>query len=666
MAVFKNVIPGVTLIRNSTAHRLKYEIEYNLKNGTTDNCYLLNAESVFAAPKGSEPAAERPVVLIDVPNEAYGPKFVEALSAQLGGLARLSKLLVTHLDPKAIPSLELLIRAWAAAGGAPGGLEVVLSNPALRLLQSSLGETPERAPLLRYLTLTVARSTLNVGMNEQGKVLLTPTPRWPDMLVVYLPEQQALLSGKLFGAHAAPGIVAGTQASCPSDAGGWQVYGEHWRHYFDCMLAPVARQAQAALERLDIVAAPPPRPAARVNTTSAYIKGLVGKWLGLAPTSDSPQRGAASAPPPEAAGDASVPLLVSYLLPLHGPLVVGAVQELVRDYRAWTDEQVKAASTACVSVMYASAYGNTAALAQAISRGITKGGVAVNMLNLELCGPDEVGQAVKESNGFILGSPTLGGHMPTQVLTALGAVMREPGAKEQPCGVFGSFGWSGEAVDEMEARLKNAGFAFAFDAVRVKFKPTAKDLIVCEESGRALAQSVRKKLKARELAAAPSRAVAASACQLAMGRVVGSLSVLTAVDEDAASAMLASWVSQASFNPPGVTVAVKKDRAMEPLLVVGGKFALSMVAEGRDRGVMKRLARPFGPGEDRLAGIETVPSDMLALPVLKDANSYMECQVVTRMEAGDHWLVYAQVLAGKVLDDVAPTAVHYRKVGNHY
>lgn len=52
-----------------------------------------------------------------------------------------------------------------------------------------------------------------------------------------------------------------------------------------------------------------------------------------------------------------------------------------------------------------------------------------------------------------------------------------------------------------------------------------------------------------------------------MGRVVGSLSIVTAKDGDAESAMLASWLSQASFDPPGLTVAVKKDRAVESLLV---------------------------------------------------------------------------------------------------
>lgn len=64
--------------------------------------------------------------------------------------------------------------------------------------------------------------------------------------------------------------------------------------------------------------------------------------------------------------------------------------------------------------------------------------------------------------------------MPTQVQVALGALIREARAQDLPCGVFGSFGWSGEAVDEMEGRLKDAGFGFAFQPIRVKFKPTAK------------------------------------------------------------------------------------------------------------------------------------------------------------------------------------------------
>ena len=66
-------------------------------------------------------------------------------------------------------------------------------------------------------------------------------------------------------------------------------------------------------------------------------------------------------------------------------------------------------------MLYASAYGNTAGMAQAISRGITKAGVGVETLNLEVDSIDDALKAVKDAKGFIIGSPTLGGHLPTQV-----------------------------------------------------------------------------------------------------------------------------------------------------------------------------------------------------------------------------------------------------------
>ena len=53
-------------------------------------------------------------------------------------------------------------------------------------------------------------------------------------------------------------------------------------------------------------------------------------------------------------------------------------------------------------------------------------------------------------------------------------------------------------------------------------------------------------------------------------------------------------------------------------MVVGRNFALSTVPEGgADRLVMKKLARSFQPGEDRLAGLETVEGKLTGAPVLK-------------------------------------------------
>lgn len=62
-------------------------------------------------------------------------------------------------------------------------------------------------------------------------------------------------------------------------------------------------------------------------------------------------------------------------------------------------------------------------------------------------------------------------------------------------GVFGSFGWSGEAVDLIEGKLKDAGYRFGFDTIRVKFKPNDVTLQMCEEAGTDFAQALKKAKK---------------------------------------------------------------------------------------------------------------------------------------------------------------------------
>ena len=68
--------------------------------------------------------------------------------------------------------------------------------------------------------------------------------------------------------------------------------------------------------------------------------------------------------------------------------------------------------------------------------------------------------------------------MPTQVSAMLGSILRTEAAKALPCGAYGSFGWSGEAVDILNGRLTDAGFPLAFKPIKVQFRPTAKDIQV--------------------------------------------------------------------------------------------------------------------------------------------------------------------------------------------
>jgi flavorubredoxin/flavin reductase (DIM6/NTAB) family NADH-FMN oxidoreductase RutF len=341
----------------------------------------------------------------------------------------------------------------------------------------------------------------------------------------------------------------------------------------------------------------------------------------------------------------------------HGPLVKYGLKELTNLYREWSQQQNSKDLT--VALIYASAYGNTATLANAIAKGITKAGVAVEMINCEFVEPSEIQEAVEKCAGFIIGTPTLAGHAPTQVQTALGVVL-STAAKNKLAGVFGSYGWSGEAVDIVEEKLKDSGFRLGFDSIRVKFTPTDITLQQCKEAGIDFAQALIKSQKLR--APRPSVGVQGDRTEQAVGRLVGSLSVISAKRGDVTSAMLASWISQATFNPPGLTIAVAKDRALESLMHNGDKFVLNILAEGRQ--LRRHFLKNFAPGEDRFAGLNIQEANN-GCPVLSDALAYLECVVANRMECGDHWVVYATVENGHLLSD-GVTAVHYRKSGSHY
>lgn len=80
---------------------------------------------------------------------------------------------------------------------------------------------------------------------------------------------------------------------------------------------------------------------------------------------------------------------------------------------------------------------------------------------------------------------------------------------------------------------------------------------------------------------------------------------------------------------------------------------------------MKQFLQPFAPGADRFAGTEVEHSPD-GQPLLPEALAWLECRVEQRMECGDHWLLYARVQAGSLLDAAATTAVHQRRSGAHY
>jgi flavorubredoxin/flavin reductase (DIM6/NTAB) family NADH-FMN oxidoreductase RutF len=338
----------------------------------------------------------------------------------------------------------------------------------------------------------------------------------------------------------------------------------------------------------------------------------------------------------------------------HGPLLKYNITELVGRYQDWSQTQAKATTT--VVIFYVSEYGHSDSLANAIGQGITKTGVGVELIDLRESDPHEVRELVNIAAGVVVGMPPQSGVDAAQALVSTILAAINP---KQTFGLFESGGGNDESVYLLRNKLREIGVREAFEQIRIESEPNVNTYQRCEEAGTDLGQWLTRDRSIKQMKSLDND------LDKALGRLSGGLYIITAKKGGASSAMLATWVAQASLEPLGITIAVAKDRAIESFLHVGDRFVLNILEEGNDQPLMKHFLKRFPPGADRFAGIKIYPASN-DCPILADALAYLECEVISRMEGDDHWIVYSSVTVGRVAKTDSLTAVHHRKVGNHY
>ncbi|MEB3300796.1 MAG: diflavin flavoprotein [Cyanobacteriota bacterium] len=343
----------------------------------------------------------------------------------------------------------------------------------------------------------------------------------------------------------------------------------------------------------------------------------------------------------------------------HGPLLKHHLPLWIGDYRQWSSQ--RSAEGAYVAVGYISQHGFCDRLSQAIARGISKAGSAVQLVDLRATDAQELSALIGEAAAVVV--PTWPAQADSDLQASIGTLLAALQPK-QWVGLYDAFGGNDEPIDSVASRLRSLGQQEAFAPLRIRHVPEPLDYQRCEEAGTDLGQLLT---KARTIAAMKSLD---GDLDKALGRLSGGLYVVTARQGDGeaarSGAMVASWVSQASFEPPGLTVAVAKDRAIEALLQVEDRFVLNILREDNHQQLLRHFLKRFPPGADRFAGVATLDGVAAGGPVLGDALAYLGCRVAQRMEGPDHWIIYAVVEEGNVADASASTAVHHRKVGNHY
>ncbi|MDX1386173.1 MAG: flavin reductase family protein [bacterium] len=148
-----------------------------------------------------------------------------------------------------------------------------------------------------------------------------------------------------------------------------------------------------------------------------------------------------------------------------------------------------------------------------------------------------------------------------------------------------------------------------------------------------------------------------------LGRIPSGVAILTAQHGEDKGAMLASWFQQCSFEPPMVSVAMKKGRSAEGVLQASEKFVLNILHTNQ-KDMLGHFGKGFKPGEDPFAGIETETQET-GLPILKKCLCFLECQVRHIHEGGDHQIIVGEVINAGAEEDGQPM-VHLRRSGFTY
>lgn len=256
--------------------------------------------------------------------------------------------------------------------------------------------------------------TLNLG-NKTLQFISAPFLHWPDSMYTYIKEDNVLFSCDSFGSHYCHENIFNDTIDNTKE------YTDSLKYYFDCIMGPFKPYVLKALDKIDN-------------------------------------------------------LNIDVICPGHGPILRKNPQKVLDLYRTWSTPKCKTSDKKHIVICYVSSYGYTKSIAQKISEGIQSNEkFNVKLLNVIHHKQEEILQQINDSDAVLFGSPTIVSDALKpilDILTCLNPIING----RTPTAAFGSYGWSGEAVPNIESRLKQLRMKILLPGLRIKFKPSNSEL----------------------------------------------------------------------------------------------------------------------------------------------------------------------------------------------
>ncbi len=309
--------------------------------------------------------------------------------------------------------------------------ELMRRAPNARLYISQKAQTMVKALLKQdSLAFTPVLTGDGVSLGDRTlQFLHTPYLHWPDTQCTYLPEEKTLFSGDVFGCHFCDSRLFN------DEVGDFRF---SFEYYYAHIMRPFKDYVNRALELIE-------------------------------------------------------PLPLQHIAPAHGPLLRDRPHRYVQRYRELSQaalQNVINDGEKTLLVFYISSYGNTRRMAEAIYEGaMSIERVRVSLYDLEGSDLASFVDLIEEADGMVFGTPTINGDAVKPVWDLLSS-LTVINLKTKLGGVFGSYGWSGEAVRMVEDRLRGLKLRVPVSGLRIKLIPTDEEIELCQRFGRELGQEL--------------------------------------------------------------------------------------------------------------------------------------------------------------------------------
>ncbi|NDL68173.1 FAD-dependent oxidoreductase [Anaerotalea alkaliphila] len=267
--------------------------------------------------------------------------------------------------------------------------------------------------------------SLSLG-DKTLRFISAPFLHWPDSIYTYVVEDKVLFTCDSFGAHYALDDILYSKLDNVGN------YRKALKYYFDMIFGPFKKYMLQAIDK---------------------IKDLE----------------------------------IDMVCNGHGPVLDENPWEIIEQSRLWSlEEEVEGTH---VAIPYVSAYSYTKQLALKMEEGLKQAGdIQVHLHDLVCAKEGDVFADIHKSKGLLFGSPTINGDalLPImEILVKLSPIVH--GGKL--ASAFGSYGWSGEAVDNIERRLKELRMEVV-PGFKVNFKPSEAALEDAVAFGRTFGEYV--------------------------------------------------------------------------------------------------------------------------------------------------------------------------------